>query len=256
MNRRSGVAPFLLPFAASVLVAACGFGEGPSLTDPSEILVGAAATLRTATSVHLDATVDGSVSVDLTRTGTSASLNLAGTSLSGDVDLASRNAHISAAIPAFLGLTADVIVIGPDTWTKASLSGEKFQHGETGTSDLPDPSVLIDGLAAFLARPDIDPVKKDDAPCGATRCYVVEIAVAASELTSLVPAAFAGIVSNAALADARLVATVLVEKGSLRPASVSFRLNGDSLGDVRLDVGLRDWDRPVSISPPPADQVE
>ena len=51
--------------AASVVAAACGSTPAPSLTDPREIVMAAVRSTDAAKSVHLDATLDGSVTADL-----------------------------------------------------------------------------------------------------------------------------------------------------------------------------------------------
>lgn len=256
MIRRSAPrAPALLVLVALV-AAACGGASGPTIDDPAEILTKAVAAMQKATSVHLEASVDGSLNADLTGSGTTASLSLAGTSLNGDVDFAGRNAHLTAAVPAFLGLTADVIVLGPVTFTKVSLSGEKYQRSATTPGDPTDPAAAINGLTDVLARPEIKPVKKSDASCGSKSCYQVEVALSAADLVALGGAQLTDLLPTDAIGDARIIATILVERDTLYPASATVTLKGDKLGELTLKLSLRDWDKAVTISAPPADQVE
>lgn len=256
MTRRSAPKASAVLVLAALVVAACGGASGPTIDDPAEILSRAVAAMQKATSVHVEATVDGSLDVDLSGTGNAASLNLAGTSLTGDVDLASGDAHVAAAVPAFLGLTADVIVLGPDTYTKVSLSGEKYQKSATAPGDPTDPAAAIKRLSDLLARPELTPVKKSDTSCGSKTCYVVEITMSAADIRALGGAALSGLLPTDALGGASLVATILVERDTLYPASASLALKGDQLGELTLRLTLRDWDRKVTIAAPPADQVE
>lgn len=241
------MAPVLFMVLA-LSVAACGAGSPPALTDPTEILTKAVAALQAAKSVHVEASVEGTVSADLTGLGSSGDMNLAGTTLSADLDLAGGNAHVTAAAPALLGLTADIIVIGPDTYTKISLTGEKYQKSATSTTDPTDPAVALKGVTDFLANPAVSPTKKDDATCGSKSCYAIEINLAAADLATLMPGTDVG--------DATVDAMVLIEKDTLHPVSATVTLKGSTVGELTLKVALRDWDKAFSISAPPADQVE
>jgi len=251
MNRRALGLPALL-VTALIVVGACG-SSTPALTDPAEILTKAVETLQKAKSVHLDATLDGTAKLDLSGSGQASDLALTGTSLSGDLDIASGNSHLNLAVPALLGLTAEVITVGGDTWTKTSLSGEKFQKGTASEAGLPvdttDPQKALKDLQDWLAKPEVAPKKLDDASCGSKSCYQVEIDLSAEDLKALIPEA-------AGMADASVVLTILVEKDTLRPFSVGVAATGADLGELNLDVSMTKWDESLSIAAPPADQVE
>lgn len=246
MHRRAFALPVLLVVA--LLVAACGAGSAPALTDPSEILTKAVAAMQQAKSVHVEASVDGTLSADLTGIGQGGDMSLAGTTLTADLDLANGNAHVSAGVPAFLGLTADIIVVGADTYTKVSLTGEKYQKSATSATDPTDPAVALKEVTDFLANPAVSPVKKGDASCGSKSCYQIEINLSAADLATLMPSDTIG--------DATVVATILVEKDTLYPVSATIVLKGSTVGDLTLTVALKDWDKSVTVSAPPADQVE
>ncbi len=243
MHRRL-LTPLIL---VALVAAACGSGT-PALTDPAEILTKAVAAMQAAKTVHLEATVDGTLTADLLGTGNAAEMSLAGTSLTGDLDLASGNAHVAAAVPAFLGLTADIIVIGSDTWTKASLTGEKYKKGTTTPGDPTDPAVALKEIADFLARPEVKPLKKDDAACESRQCYQVEISLSTDDLAALMP--------EEDLQGASIVTTILVDKETLYPASATLTVSGAEIGEITLQLKMSDWDKAVTISAPPADQVQ
>ena len=246
-RRRSVILPSALVIVA-LLVAACGGSSAPALTDPSEILTKAVTAMQNGKSVHLEASVDGTFKADLTGTGQSSELNLAGTNLKGDLDLAAKNAHVTAAVPAFLGLTADIIIVGGDTYTKVSLSGDKYQKSTTTSTDPTDPAVALKEVETFLKKPEIKPVKKDDTSCGSKRCYQVELSLSADALKSLIP--------DQDLQGASIVVTILVEKDTLYPASATVTVSAAALGEVTLTIAMTDWDKAVTIEAPPADQVE
>jgi hypothetical protein len=251
MNRRALGLPALL-VAVAIVVGACG-SSAPAITDPAEILTKAVETLQKAKSVHLDATLEGTAKLDLSGTGQASDLALTGTSLTADLDIANGNSHLNLAVPALLGLTAEVITVGGDTWTKTSLSGEKFQKGTASETGLPvdttDPQKVLKDLQDWLAKPEVDPKKLDDASCGSKSCYQVEIDLSAADLKALIPEA-------SGMADGSVVLTILVEKDSLRPFSVAVAASGADLGELNLDVSMSKWDESLSIAAPPADQVE
>ena len=231
-----------------VLVAGCGTNSGPTISDPKEILTKAVEAMQSAKSVHVEASVDGTFKADLTGTGTASELNLAGTNLKGDLDLAAKNAHVTAAVPAFLGLTADIIIVGGDTYTKVSLAGDKYKKSATTSTDPTDPAVALKDVETFLQKPEVKPTKKDDASCGSKKCYQVEVSLSADDLKSLMP--------DQDLQGASIVATILVEKDTLYPASATVTVSSATLGEVTLKLALTDWDKAVTIAAPPADQVE
>lgn len=248
MHRRRAFNASVLLMTFALLLAACGVGSGPSLSDPKEILTKAVAAIQAAKSVHLEATVDGTFSADLTGTGQSSAMNLAGTTLTADLDIAAGNAHVSAGVPALLGLTADIIILGQDTYLKASLTGEKYKKSATSTTQPADPAAALKEVTAFLENPAVTPVKKADAACGSKSCYQIEISMSSTDLASFLP--------SDTVQDATIVATMLIEKDTLYPVSATLGLKGSSVGDLTLTIVLKDWDKSVTISAPPADQVE
>lgn len=251
MNRRALGLPALL-VAAVIIVGACA-SSTPALTDPGEILTKAVETLQKAKSVHLEATLDGTAKLDLSGSGQASDLALSGTSLGGDLDLANGNASLNLAVPALLGLTAEVIVVDGVTYTKSSFTGEKFQKGTASDPGLPvdaaDPQQALKDLADWLARPEVDPKKLADASCGSKSCYQVQIDLSAEDLKALIPEA-------ADMTDGSAVVTVLVEKDTLRPVSVVVVVTAADLGELTVTVSMSKWDESASIAAPPADQVE
>ncbi len=246
MHRRAFALPALLVVAALVL-GACGAGSAPPITDPKEIITKSVEAIQKAKTVHLEVTVEGTLTADLIGSGQTSEMSLAGTSLTADLDLANNNAHISAAVPAFLGLTADIIVIGADTYTKISLAGDKYEKSTTTPGDPTDPATAIKEVADFLDKPEVAPIKKDDASCGSRSCYQVVISLSADDLKTLLPDQDVG--------DATVVATILVKKDTLNPASATVTITGTTVGDITVTVVMSDWNKSLTITAPPADQV-
>ena len=246
MHRRAFALPTLLVVAALVL-GACGAGT-PAITDPKEILTKAVAAMQEAKSVHLEVTVEGTLTADLIGAGQASEMSLAGTSLTADLDLANDNAHITAVVPAFLGLTADIIVVGSDTYTKISLAGDKYEKSTTDPGESTDPNAVLKEIADFLDKPEVAPTKKDDATCGSRSCYQVVINLTADDLKTLMP--------DQDIGDATVVATIFVEKDTLRPVSATVTISGATVGELTLKIAMSEWDKSVTITAPPADQVE
>src|SRR3990170_7307558 len=168
MRRRALTLPALLVVVA-IAAGACG-GSTPALSDPGEILTKAVESLQKAKTVHMEATVDGTLSLDLMGTGQAGDVTLSGTKLTADVDIEDGNLEVSLAVPAILGLTADVVVVGDDTYTRTSMTGDKYQKSSTSGSGLPvdttDPEQSLKDLQEWLAQPQGDPKKLDHASCG------------------------------------------------------------------------------------------
>jgi hypothetical protein len=250
MHRRSLSLSALLVVAA-IAVGACGT-SAPALSDPGEILTKAVESLQKAKTVHLEATVDGTISLDLTGTGQAGDIALTGTKLTADIDIEDDNLKASLAVPAILGLTADVIVVGDDSYTRTSMTGDKYQKGSASGAGIPvdasDPEQSLKDLQEWLKQPEVAPEKLDDTSCGSKSCYQVKIDLATDELGTLIPEA-------GDLGGGTVVLTVLVEKDTLRPASVIVDATAAELGDVTLTLSLSKWDESLDISAPPGAEV-
>ena len=99
------------------------------------------------------------------------------------------------------------------------------------------------------------PTKGEDVACGDKQCYTVTIDLDAAELQSL-----GGELPTeelpADMSEASVNATFKIEKDTLRPAGVDLTMDLGSQGNVTVAVTLSNWDEPVSIEAPPADQVQ
>jgi hypothetical protein len=254
-------APMALLTGVAIALAACGNTPSlPALTDPNEIITAALHATEGAKSVHIDATVDGSISADLTGTGSAGTeLPLTGTTAAADVDMAGGKAHATFAIPAFLNLNGELIQIGETSYVKTSLTGPQFeaqQAADTLPVDPTDASGIFDDVGDFLTADGVDPVKGDDVDCGGKQCYTVSIELTSDELAALGAdqAAAAGLPLD--LGSASLALTVRVEKDTYRLAGVRTVVSLGEQGSLTLDLTLSRWDQPMDISAPPADQIK
>jgi len=251
MHRRLLALPGLLVVAA-IAVGACG-GTAPALTDPSEILTKAVEALQNAKTVHMEATIDGTVKFDPTGTGQPGDISLTGTKLTADIDIEDGDLEASVAVPALLGMTADFIIVDHDTYTRVSLQGDKYTKGTTGEVGIPidpaDPEQSLKDLQDWLARPEVGPKKLDDTSCGSKSCYQVEIDLTPEEVLALVP-------DVSTLGSGAVVLTALVEKDTLRLANLVLELTIPEVGQVSINLALSKWDEGLDISAPPADQIQ
>ncbi len=197
--------------------------------------------------------------------GDGAPVKLSNTTASADIDLAASNVRMTFSIPAVLNLTGELISVGGTTWAKTTLTGPLYREIDTG--DLPlDPGAagsLIDGLSDLLEQPGVDPVKGDDVPCGSATCYTVSIALTPEEIAALggdvgaLPSAIpGGVPIPIDLTQASLDLTFLVEQASPRLAGLNAVVGLGDGGEISADLTFSKWNEPVTIEPPPADQVQ
>ena len=253
-----------LTLGASVLavVAACGGGSpaAPALTDPVDILAQSVQTLNDVKSFHADVAISGTVNVDAMGTGQAQAFSLDGTTATLDVDVENKNAKAAFSAPSLLGLSGELIQIGNTSYTKTSLTGPEWQKSESAdagavdeATDMTDEDIAE--LREQLAKPEVAPTKGEDVACGDKQCYQVSIELTADELQALegelptedVPTDFT---------DATVNVTFQIEKDTLRPAAIDITADMAAEGSLTVNVDFSNWDEPVTIEAPPADQVQ
>jgi hypothetical protein len=244
--------------AVAFLVTACGMTPtGPALTDPREIVTAALKSTESAKSVHLAVIVDGEATVALPIGGGSGTpLDLTGTTASADVDFVKPAARATFALKAGLTVNGEVIAVDGKTYLKSTLTGPLYEESAAGSA-LFEPSTvsdLIDNLGDILLKPGLDLVKGDDIACGSKQCYTVSAELTAADLGTE-SSALDNLPVN--LAGATLKVTIRVEKDvPYHLAGINAVLSQPDGGELTVDVTASKWDEPVTISPPPADQVK
>lgn len=255
----------LIPLVLAVAwtVAACGSTATPKLTDAKEILSQSIQSLRDVKTVHLKAGVNGQVKFDpsiLTGgAGTSggsatSSIDLKGTSLEGDLDLGGSKVHLGASVPALLGLSADIIVIGDTTYTKVSLLGPKYTKS-TGTSSVPVPlpsasltqQQAIDQLKQALDKLATPPKLVGVEQVDGKSAYHVSLVVSQKDLGSALPSPVA------AVGDVNLDVWSFVD--GLLPAKLELKGGDATSGTLDVVLTLTNYNQAVSIQAPPASEV-
>ena len=176
------------------------------------------------------------------------------------------DARATFSAPGLLGLTGEVIGLDGTTYLKTTLTGSRYQVLNWSASDIPEPSGvssarILKDITDILARPELDPVKAEDVACGNATCYRVEITLSPADLAALGAgdlAAPTGLPIPIPLPDlttATVDLTVLVAQDTTRLAGVTANADLGPDGAAALDLTFSKWDEPVTISPPPPDQV-
>ena len=246
--------------ALAVLVGACG-PSTPGLTDAKEILGKGLANLAALKSFHVDVAVAGEVKLSFGgSSGSGVPIPLDGTTATGDVDLAGRSLSASASAPSLFNFKGDLVlvddalyvkaplVIGADTWQKQQLATGSVADAAS------DPAKLIDQLRAFLDRPGVAPVKQGDEKCGDTDCYKVSFTIPAAELNGAAGQGLSALPGGVTLGDVTAIAWV--RRSDVRLAKLTADVSLGNMGSLSLTLSLSKFDVPVTITAPPADQVQ
>lgn len=254
---------FVLIAAASMVLAACGSPAAPALTDPKDILSKSIVALQGLKSAHVHMDLSGSIKADLTGTGSTTPLDLAGTTADLDIDLANKGLHVAAAVPALLGVTLDVIVIGTDTYTKVSLLGTKYKKSSTAalaslvpasagaiaSGSVTDPQVILNEVKSALDKLATPPVKGADEKCGDQDCYKVTVAITAADLASAGQALGTDVTATGSV-------DVWVRKNDLVPAKALLTVNAGDQGSLTITLTVSNVNGTVTIAAPAADQID
>ncbi len=258
MTRR---VPGLLLLAASVamVLSACGgTTEGPTLTDPTAIVSAALKSTQSATSVHLDVTIDGKATVAIPLGGgTGTPVDLGGTTAAADVDFIKAAARATFLIQAGLTLKGEAIVVDGKTYLKTPLTGALYQVSSADALPINPLNARsrIVNLGGLLLRPGIVLVNGGDAACGSKQCYTVTTELDPAQVGTASGGATDGLPVDPA--SATLTLTIRVEKAlPYHLAGLSAVLTAPNGTDVTAVVTASKWDEPVTVTAPPADQVK
>lgn len=248
MRRLAALLPFVLP---AVVLAACGgTPPKPELTDPRAILVAAAEQAAAAQGVHVDASADGSIVLDLFGTGGGGPVDLRGSTASVDLDLASGDVRAIFAIGSVV--RGELRTVEGTSYLRTTLTGAQYQRQEG--APILTPGAVPEALQALvdaLERPGVTPVKEADVECGSGTCYRVTVDLAADALGD--PAA--GDLPLGGLADGDLSLAVLVSKATYDLASIDAVLTGPDGTDLTIALIFTKWGETVSVEAPAPDEI-
>lgn len=248
------IAPVLVAMLA--LLAACQ--SAPAVTDPVKIITQGLEATAKLKSFHMSLSLNG----DFTVPDGGGTFNLDATSLEADVDVPAQNVKATLKVPAFLGLTAEVIVIGTDLWFKTSMTGTKWSHSKNDLMGSPspsasaleslDPQVAIDKVKEALATKGVVTTKLADVACGDRQCYQVSISVPTSLMADA--GAVASFDPSTVFGDA-VVINLLFDREKLWLTAVSTGVDSETVGKISATLNFSKFDEAVTFSPPPSPDV-
>ena len=258
MTRRTPTFLALAATVALVLTACGGSSSAPALTDPKEIVTAGLKATDAAKSVHLDLTLDGTISVALPIGGSAATpINLTGTTASADVDFVKPAIKATFAVPAMLGLAGELIAVDGKSYIKTTITGPLYQEsaGSVGPVDPAKAGGLADNLGDLLFQDGVTLVKGDDVACGSKQCYTVTAHLTAEQLGTTAARGIGSLPVD--LTGATLDLTLHVEKDLPHHlAGVTAVVTMADASKVTAELTASKWDEPVTVTAPPADKVK
>jgi hypothetical protein len=242
------------PILVAVLGVLAACQSTPAITDPVEIITQGLEATADLKSLHISLALDGSVTVP----DGGGTFKLDSTSLEADVDIQAKSVRATLAVPAFLGLTADLIVIGGDVWYRTSMGGTKWFHqaneltGSPSPSASLDPQMMIDKLKEALAKEGVVTKKLADVACGDSQCYQVSVTVPSTLMNEA--GAVASLDPSSIVGDA-LVINLLFDREKLWLTEVSTNVESETVGAISATLSFSNFDEAVDFSPPPSPDV-
>jgi hypothetical protein len=246
------LAPVLV--ATVALLAACQ--STPAITDPVEIITQGLDATSQLKSLHVSLALDGTFTVP----DDGGSFGLDNTSLEADIDIEARNVHLTFAVPAFLNLSGEVVVIGQDVWVKTSMTGTKWSHqtNDVLSSAAPSPSMdvqaAIDKVGEFLAKEGVVTTKLADVACGDRQCYQVSVKVPSDLMKEEGADALASIDPSTIFGEA-VELNLLFDREKLWLTEASTSVESDEVGTFSATLSFSNFDESVTVSPPPSADV-
>jgi hypothetical protein len=243
-------APILV--AVLAMLAACQ--STPAITDPLEIITQGLDATVNLKSLHVSVALDGTFNVP----DGGGSFGLDSTSLEADVDIEAKSVRATLAVPSFLNLTADLLVIGQDTWVRTSATGPKWSHQTNDVLGSPMPSaspleVMIGKVREFLKKEGVLTKKLADVACGDRQCYQVSVSVP-SELLAEEGGAVVSLDPSTIFGEA-LEINLLFDREKLWLTELSTSVDSETMGTISATVSFSNFDEAVTFSPPPSADV-
>jgi hypothetical protein len=276
---------------SAIALAACSAGATPAPTpiaDASTIITQSLDALSKAQTVHVKADVTGTIPFDLSSlmgggSGTPAasggSMDLAGSYIEATVDINGKKGTATVALPVLLGLKADAIMDGDTSYTRINLMGDKWQKSvsspEPGASPSPsqDAATMAAQLEKALTASGVTATKLANEKCGDVDCYHVQIKAPASALKGDASGLLSGlgglggglgglaggITGSPAPGASPIVGGDVTidwwaQTTDLRPAKIVLVVDAGG-APITITAVMDSYDKPVTVSPPPADQV-
>jgi hypothetical protein len=271
---------------AVVAIAACsGAPAATPIADPADIVAQSLDALSKAQTVHVKADIAGTVPFDLSSlmgggTGTpsasGATMDLSGSYIDMTVDITGKKGTVTVSVPILLGLKADVIVDGDTTYAKVSLLGDKWTKTvaspDPGASPSPsqDVATMVAEVKKALSAAGVKTEKLADEKCGDVDCYHVRITAPASALSGEAGGLLSGLGGGlggdiaggltspepgaSPIVGGDVTIDWYVRKNDVRPAKIVITVDAGG-SPITITAVIDNYDKPVTVSPPPADQV-
>ena len=244
------------PILVAVLAVLAACQSTPAITDPVDIITQGLEATADLKSLHVSLALDGSFTVP----DGGGTFNLDSTSLEADVDIESKNLRAHVAVPAFLGLTADLLVIGQDVWYRTSMGGTKWFHetNDLTGSPLPIPTAsqdikeMIDKVKEALATEGVVTKKLADVACGDRQCYQVSVSVPSSLMNDA--GAVASLDPSSIFGDAVAI-NLLFDREKLWLTEISTSVDSEEVGTISATLSFSNFDEALEFSAPPSPEV-
>jgi hypothetical protein len=221
-------------------------------------------------SFHLSITVSGSVNESAIMAASGAKVSgapktvkLDGTTVSGNVDVTNEAADLTLAAPAF-GATGEIIVAGGNLYYKTSLTGAKFTMMPLGSASLPIASVSPEAIASLTLSDAITQLRAEMTQAGVSVALVGSDQIggqAANHFSLTLPLdkinsslAGSGAGSGVTLTSASVDFWLYTSDLSL--AQIVVKGDAGTMGNLALTLTVTAYNQPVTISAPPASQVQ
>lgn len=236
-------------------LAACGSQGAERIEDPEEILAQSIEAMAGVDSVHFVLALDGDVS--MAEMGGEMSLD--GTEVEGSIAMDGSAAQLSFAVPAFLGMSGEMRLIGEEAFIRTSMTGPLWMRqpvtegGDDPLAQAGDPQEAIAGLEEFLAEDGVTLEKLDDVECGEGTCYQLRLTIAPELLAEQAGEEGAEVLGPVAEEGLSVDLQIDVDTHHLIGASTSFA--DPEMGSIDLSLTFDGFGDPVDVEAPPADEV-
>jgi hypothetical protein len=249
---RSAIAAALATVA--LLLAACS-PTTAELTDPAEILQAGAASLGEMETLHLRGLVEGELPLAIGGGG-GAPLPLDGTTLDADVDVAGGDLALELLAPTLLNLRLNLVVVDGVGYLRVPvLTGEKWLRQAADGGIGGDPGAALEGLAAFLARPELEPELLPDVRCAGADCYSVRFTVPAAEIADALGDLGSAIPGLGGDAVGDVTVTAGVRKDNRQLATLGLEIPAGGIEPLTIALEIGKVNEPVTVEAPPPDEV-
>lgn len=277
----------LLALAATAVVAIAACSGAPAATpiaDPADIVAQSLDALSKAQTVHVKADISGTVPFDLsslmggggTPSASGGTMDLSGSYIEATVDINGKKGTVTISVPVILGLKADVIIDGDTSYMRINLMGDKWTKTvaspEPGASPSPsqDVATMVADVKKALSAAGVKTEKLADEKCGDVDCYHVKITAPASALSGEAGGLLSGLGGGlggdiaggltspepgaSPIVGGDVTIDWYVQKSDVRPAKIVITVDAGG-SPITITAVIDNYDKPVTVSPPPADQV-